>query len=65
MSDQNKNPDLPPKDCGEENEVLRASRLAKSVAPGKRSLGWKTAAGIGIGSGAVIAALLYARGSRK
>lgn len=55
-----------------ENEVLRESRLAKSFerdehrTDGVRSrVGWKTAAGIGVGSAAVLAALLYARSGRK
>lgn len=51
----------------EENEVLRETRLAKEAreraSEGKKRPGWKTAAaaGIGIGSAALIAALLYAR----
>ncbi|KGB58300.1 hypothetical protein OVY29_19780 [Sphingopyxis sp. SE2] len=65
----------PPPEQEEENEVLRASRelqqqkeaadaaeaADREAARGKRA-GWKTAAaaGIGIGSAAVIAALLYA-----
>ena len=65
----------PPPEQEEENEVLRASRelqqqkeaadaaeaADREAAKGKRA-GWKTAAaaGIGIGSAAVIAALLYA-----
>ena len=65
----------PPPPEEEENEVLRAARerrqqkeaadaseaADKEVAKGKRA-GWKTAAaaGLGIGSAAVIAALLYA-----
>lgn len=65
----------PPPEEEEENEVLRASRelqqqkeaadaaeaADREAARGKRA-GWKTAAaaGIGIGSAAVIAALLYA-----
>ena len=64
----------PPPGEEEENEVLRAARerqqqreaaeateaADKEAAKGKR--GWKTAAaaGLGIGSAAVIAALLYA-----
>jgi hypothetical protein len=55
----------------EENEVLRAARerrqqqeaadAAEAEAKGgKRGLAWKAAAGLGIGSAAVIAALLYA-----
>jgi regulator of protease activity HflC (stomatin/prohibitin superfamily) len=70
----------PPPEEEEENEVLRAARerqhqreaaeateaADKEAAKGKR--GWKTAAaaGLGIGSAAVIAALLYAnRGKIK
>ena len=65
----------PPPEQEEENEVLRATRelqqqkeaadaaeaADREAARGKRA-GWKTAAaaGIGIGSAAVIAALLYA-----
>ena len=65
----------PPPEQEEENEVLRASRelqqqkeaadaaeaADREAARGKRA-GWKSAAaaGIGIGSAAVIAALLYA-----
>lgn len=68
-------PPPPQDDEPEENEVLRAAReqrqqkeaadaseaADKEAAKGKRT-GWKTAAaaGIGIGSAAVIAALLYA-----
>jgi hypothetical protein len=54
-----------------ENEVLRETRLlqqqkdaatnaAQSDKSGKRPVNWKTAAGIGIGSAAVLAALIYA-----
>lgn len=53
----------------EENEVVRASRLAASLraaaADKVGGIGWKAAAGIGIGSAAVIAALLYAKTGRK
>jgi len=72
VTDDNKRPQLPPKTGDEENpddnEVVRASRVAKSFDKSldlRRGLGWKTAAGIGIGSGAVIAALLYARSNSK
>ncbi len=59
------------KDVGarEENEVIRASRLAASLraaaAEKVGGIGWKAAAGIGIGSAAIIAALLYAKTGRK
>lgn len=67
----------PPAGEDEENEVLRAVRERKQqeqaaeeaeAAEGPpRRLGWKTAAaaGIGIGSAAVLAALLYANRDRK
>lgn len=60
----------------EENEVLRAARELQAqkeaadraeaadkeaaAKDGKKGFAWKTAAGIGIGSAAVLAALLYA-----
>ena len=55
-----------------ENEVLRAAREAKEAreraaaadekhAAHKRRIDWKTAAAAGLGSAAVIAALIYAR----
>lgn len=69
--------DTPAAENGE-NEVMRAareSRERKDAAEAaeaelkndgnKRSLGWKAAAGLGVGSAAVLAALLYAnRGKR-
>ncbi|MCU0729399.1 MAG: hypothetical protein MUF41_04755 [Sphingopyxis sp.] len=79
MTDQPSPHDKPANDTGgvdhdEENEVLRAARLAKQQqeraaaadkaqkSAGDRARpGWKTAAGIGIGSAALLAALLYAR----
>jgi hypothetical protein len=68
MSDES---DPIPQDNEQENEVLRAARerrqqqeaadAAEAEAKGgKRGLAWKAAAGLGIGSAAVIAALLYA-----
>ncbi|MDZ3830443.1 MAG: hypothetical protein U0S50_01335 [Sphingopyxis sp.] len=69
MTDQN--PPLP-QDEEEENEVLRATRElraqkeaadaseAAGADKGGKRMGWKKAAGIGIGSAAVLAALLYA-----
>ncbi len=57
------------KNGGEENEVLRASRLAASLreaaADKVSGMSWKTAAGLGVGSAAIIAALLYAKSGRK
>jgi hypothetical protein len=62
----------------EENEVLRAareSRAQKAAADAseealkndgnKRALGWKTAAGIGVGSAAVLAALIFANRPKR
>ncbi len=65
----------PPPHDQEENEVLRAARELQAqkeaaeateaadreaAAKGGKKIGWKTAAGIGVGSAAVLAALLYA-----
>jgi hypothetical protein len=55
-------------DDGEENEVLRETRrLSEQKAAADKAekkagggLGWKTAAGIGIGSAALLAAVIYA-----
>ena len=64
-----------------ENEVMRAVREQRQHAPntgigrrhtddadtesGKKALDWKAAAGIGIGSAALLAALLYSKGDKK
>ncbi|MEY4270161.1 MAG: hypothetical protein RLZZ58_1377 [Pseudomonadota bacterium] len=70
-------PDAAPdsEDDGEENEVLRETRRlselkaaadkaeAGAAAKVAGGLNWKTAAGIGIGSAALLAAVIYA--SRK
>lgn len=64
----------PPPQDEDENEVLRAAReqqaqkeaaeateaADREAVKGGRKIGWKTAAGIGVGSAAVLAALLYA-----
>ena len=64
----------PPPQDEDENEVLRAAReqqaqkeaaeateaADREAAKGGRKIGWKTAAWIGVGSAAVLAALLYA-----
>ena len=64
----------PPPQDEDENEVLRAAReqqaqkeaaeateaADREAAKGGRKIGWKTAAGFGVGSAAVLAALLYA-----
>ena len=75
MTDQVPPPPPPQGDeVEEENEVLRAARELRAqkeaaeateaadreAAKGGKKIGWRTAAGIGIGSAAVLAALLYA-----
>lgn len=55
-----------PEGEAEENEVLRAAREAKEARErasqsGKKGINWKTAAAAGLGSAAIIAALLYAQ----
>ncbi len=46
------------KEAAEATEA--ADREAAAKAPGGKKIGWKAAAGIGVGSAAVLAALLYA-----
>lgn len=51
-----------------DNETMREVKRAKArreAAEGNSGLGWKTAAGIGIGSAALAAALIYASKARK
>ena len=60
MSDE---PEVPPPDNETMREVKRAK--ARKEAAEKSAVGWKTAAGIGIGSAAVVAALIYANKARK
>jgi hypothetical protein len=68
MSDE---PATPQDGDGEENEVLREARLAKEARAradakkGERKLGWKTAAAAGLGSAAIMAALLYANRDKR
>jgi hypothetical protein len=64
--------DTPPKDTLADNETMREVKRAKArKAAAKKAtekstpINWKTAAGIGIGSAAVVAALLYANKARK
>ncbi|MGL5839037.1 MAG: hypothetical protein ACRCY3_11100 [Sphingorhabdus sp.] len=55
--------DTPP-----DNETMREVKRAKArkhAADNKDGPGWKTAAGIGIGSAALAAALIYASKARK
>lgn len=71
----------PESDEKPENEVMRAVREQRQHAPkkgkerrftddadnetAKKSLDWKAAAGIGIGSAALLAALLYTKSDKK
>ena len=51
-----------------DNETMREVKRAKArkeAADDKAGPGWKTAAGIGIGSAALAAALIYASKARK
>ncbi len=54
-----------------ENEAIRAVKQAKARAEAvadkteKKPINWKTAAGVGIGSAAVLAALIYANKKRN
>lgn len=50
-----------------ENEAMQEARRVKAqnAAKAKRSAGWKTAAGIGIGSAAIAAALIFANRNKK
>ena len=61
MSDNSE--DTPP-----DNETMREVKRAKArkeAAEEKGGIGWKTAAGIGIGSAALASALIYANKARK
>lgn len=63
-----KNDDTPPDNENSDNETMREVKRAKArkeAADDKAGPGWKTAAGIGIGSAALAAALIYASKSRK
>ena len=60
--------DTPPDNETPDNETMREVKRAKArkeAAEDKSGLGWKTAAGIGIGSAALAAALIYASKARK
>jgi hypothetical protein len=50
-----------------DNETMREVKRAKArkEAVEKSTVGWKTAAGIGIGSAAIAAALIYANKARN
>jgi hypothetical protein len=50
-----------------ENEAMQEARRVKAqnAAKAKRAAGWKTAAGIGIGSAAIAAALIFANRNKK
>jgi hypothetical protein len=56
------------KDPQPDNETMREVKRAKArkeAAEKAGGIGWKTAAGIGIGSAALTAALIYATKARK
>ena len=60
--------DNPPEHETPDNETMREVKRAKArkeAADDSGGPGWKTAAGIGIGSAALAAALIYASKSRK
>jgi hypothetical protein len=60
--------ETPPDNETLDNETMREVKRAKArkeAAEDKTGLGWKTAAGIGIGSAALAAALIYASKARK
>lgn len=62
-------PDFVPEveeDGAKENQILAEARRVRDLALAKaRDVDWKAAAGIGIGSAALLAALLYAGRHRK
>jgi hypothetical protein len=61
-------PDTPQDDPKPDNETMRAVKRAKAseaAIEDKKAVSWKTAAGIGIGSAAIAAALIYANKARK
>jgi hypothetical protein len=56
-----------PEETPTDNETMREVKRAKArkKAADDNSMGWKTAAGIGIGSAALAAALIYANKALK
>lgn len=50
-----------------ENEAMQEARRVKAqkAAKAKRAAGWKTAAGIGIGSAAIAAAIIFTNRGKK
>ncbi|MFM7027777.1 MAG: hypothetical protein ACKOXK_03760 [Chakrabartia sp.] len=58
-------------DTPEENETVRAVKRARAraeaaaAADDKKPINWKAAAGIGIGSAAILGALIYASRQRN
>jgi hypothetical protein len=56
-----------PEETPLDNETMREVKRAKArkKAAEDKGIGWKTAAGIGIGSAALAAALIYANKARK
>jgi homoserine kinase len=57
-----------PEDAKPDNETMREVKRAKArkqAVDAKSTIDWKTAAGVGIGSAALVAALMYANKARK
>jgi hypothetical protein len=60
--------DKPAGEVTPDNETMREVKRAKArkeAAEAKKPINWKTAAGVGIGSAALLAALIYANKARK
>jgi hypothetical protein len=57
-----------PEDEKPDNETMREVKRAKArkaAAEDESAINWKTAAGVGIGSAALVAALMYAKARKK
>ncbi len=67
MTDKSKNDATKSIESQADNETMREVKRAKArkKAAEDNGIGWKTAAGIGIGSAALAAALIYANKARK
>jgi hypothetical protein len=67
MTNTPKKPATPVVESEADNETMREVKRAKArkKAADDSGIGWKTAAGIGIGSAALAAALIYANKARK
>ncbi len=65
MTDAKETPDNETPDNETMREVKRAKERKKAAAAEAPGIGWKAAAGIGIGSAALVAALMYAKSRKK